>query len=84
MAEKIIKEKAPDIPIIVCVNKIDLTTHEHLKEVTELLRNSYGFYVKEISSKTGDKLDALLEAVHDAITKSRLSTLPRRNRIGKP
>ncbi len=84
VAEKIIKDEAPDVPTIVCANKIDLTTNEHLKEVTELLRNSYGLYVREISSKTGDKLDTLLEAVHDVITKSRWSTLPRRNHIGKP
>ena len=70
-AETIIKNEAPDIPIIVCANKIDLTTTEHLKEVTESLRNFYGFYVTEISSKTGDKLDMLLEAVHDVITKLR-------------
>ena len=67
MAEKIIKEKSPNIPIIICVNKIDLTTHEHLKQVTESLRNVYGFHVREISSTTGDKLDMLLEAVHEAI-----------------
>jgi GTP-binding protein HflX len=84
VAKKIIKEKAPDIPIIVCANKIDLTMNEHLKQVTELLRSMYGFHVREMSSKTGDKLDTLLEAVHDAITKSRGSALPNRNLIGKP
>jgi GTP-binding protein HflX len=67
MAEKIIKEKSPNIPIIICVNKIDLTTHEHLKQVTELLRNVDEFPIVEISSKTGEELDTLLETVHDAI-----------------
>jgi len=67
-AEKIMKDEAPDIPIVVCANKIDLTTNEHLKQVTELLRNFYGFHVTEISSTTGDRLDTLLEAVHEAIT----------------
>ena len=66
-AEKIMKGEAPDIPIVVCANKIDLTTNEHLKQVTELLRNVHGFHVIEISSTTGDKLDMLLEAVHEAI-----------------
>lgn len=70
-AKAIIKEKAPGIPVIVCVNKTDLTSNEHLKEVTELLTNSQGFCVRQISSKTGDGLDTLLDAVQDAITKSR-------------
>ncbi len=66
-AEKLIKDETHDIPIIVCANKIDLTADEHLKEVTESLRNFYGLRVIEISSKTGDKLDTLLEAVNDVI-----------------
>lgn len=69
-AKTIIKEKAPDIPVIVCVNKTDLTTNEHIKEVIELLTKSHGFHVREISSKTGDGVDRLLEAIEDAIMKS--------------
>ncbi len=83
VAAKIIKEKAPSIPIVVCANKIDLTMNEHLNEVTELLKNHFGFHVIEISSKTGEKLDTLLETIHDAITKSGPSKPPSRNHTRK-
>ncbi|MFH0849003.1 MAG: GTPase HflX [archaeon] len=70
-AETIIKEKAPGIPVIICVNKIDLATNEHLKEVTERLKNVHETSVREISSKTGDNLSALLDDVYGMLSKSR-------------
>jgi GTP-binding protein HflX len=60
-ARKIMDKELSGVPILICVNKIDITTREHLDKVLEEIRKIFDTEeILEVSSKTGTNLPELL------------------------
>jgi GTP-binding protein HflX len=52
------------VPVQVCVNKIDITDRDHLNQVSKEIRKIFGqIEIIEISSKTGDNVQQLLQTI---------------------
>ena len=52
------------VPVLICLNKIDLATHEHLEKVFEETRRVFEHEeIVEISSKTGSNVQELLQKI---------------------
>jgi len=57
------------VPVLICINKTDLTTREHLDEVlTETRKIFEKDEILEISSKTGANLPSLLQKISEKLT----------------
>jgi len=55
------------VPVQVCVNKVDITNREHLNEVNLEIRKIFGpIEIIEISSKTGENVQMLLQRIAEA------------------
>jgi GTP-binding protein HflX len=60
-ARKIMDEKLSGVPVLICINKIDIATREHLDKVLEETRKIFDTEeILEVSSKTGANLPELL------------------------
>ncbi|WP_455278163.1 GTPase HflX [[Eubacterium] cellulosolvens] len=60
-ARKIMDERLGGVPVIICINKIDIATREHLDKVLEETRKIFtAEKILEVSSKTGVNLPELL------------------------
>ncbi len=63
-SHKAMQKEVPGVPILVCVNKIDIATREHLDEVLKKVRRIFETEeVIEISSKTGANESVLLSKI---------------------
>jgi len=62
----VLARKLEGVPVQVCVNKVDITNREHLNKVNEEIRKIFGpIEIIEISSKTGDNVQMLLQRIAD-------------------
>ncbi|MGO9644626.1 MAG: GTP-binding protein, partial [Candidatus Bathyarchaeia archaeon] len=62
----VLARKLEGVPVQVCVNKVDITNREHLDKVNEEIRKIFGpIEIIEISSKTGDNVQMLLQRIAD-------------------
>jgi GTP-binding protein HflX len=60
-ARKIMNKELSGVPILICINKIDIATREHLDDVLEETRKIFDKEeMLELSSKTGANLPELL------------------------
>jgi GTP-binding protein HflX len=60
-ARKIMDERLSGVPVIICINKIDIATRKHLDKVLEETRRIFTTEeILEVSSKTGVNLPELL------------------------
>ena len=56
------------VPILICINKVDIASREHLDEVIEETRKIFGgVEIIEISSKTGANVPNLLQKVAERL-----------------
>ena len=62
------QNEVPGVPIIVCVNKIDITAREHLDKVVKEVRRIFETDdIMEISSKTGANESVLLSKIEERL-----------------
>jgi len=60
-ARKIMDKELSGVPVLICINKIDIATREHLDKVIEETRKIFDKEeILEVSSKTGANLPELL------------------------
>jgi GTPase Era involved in 16S rRNA processing len=57
-------QEIKDIPVLICLNKIDLATREHLDKVFQETRRIFEHEeIMKISSKTGTNVQELLQKI---------------------
>ncbi len=63
-----LQKEVPSVPILVCVNKIDIATREHLDKVLKEVRRIFETEeIMEISSKTGANESVLLSKIGERL-----------------
>jgi GTP-binding protein HflX len=62
------QKEVPGVPILICVNKIDIATREHLDKVVKEVRRIFKTEeIMEISSKTGANESVLLSKIEEKL-----------------
>jgi GTP-binding protein HflX len=63
-SREIMQKEFSGVPVVICINKIDITTEDHLKQVLEVTRKVFTTEeMLNISSKTGANLSSLLQRI---------------------
>lgn len=71
-ARKIMDKELSGVPVLICINKIDIATREHLDKVLEETRKIFDTEeILEVSSKTGVNLPELLSKITEMLTSAR-------------
>jgi GTP-binding protein HflX len=61
---EVMAQEIKGVPVLICINKIDLATREHLDRVSEETRRVFEHEeIVEISSKTGSNVQELLQKI---------------------
>ena len=56
------------VPVLICINKVDIASREHLDKVLEETRKIFGFgEIIEISSKTGANVPELIQKISEKL-----------------
>ena len=64
-----VSEELCGVPILICINKVDIASREHLDKVVHGTREIFGTgETVEISSKTGANVPDLLEKIDERIS----------------
>jgi GTP-binding protein HflX len=67
-SHEIMKKEIHGVPILICINKVDLATREHLDKVFAETRKTFERdEILEISSKTGANLPNLLQRISEKL-----------------
>ena len=67
-SHEIMDKEIQGVPVLICINKVDLATREHLDKVLEETRKIFGNdEILEISSKTGANLANLLRKISEKL-----------------
>ena len=67
-SHEIMDKEIQGVPILICINKVDLATREHLDKVlVETRRIFEGDEILEISSQTGANLPSLLRKISERL-----------------
>jgi len=67
-SHEIMNKEIHGVPVLICINKVDLATREHLDKVLEETRKIFGNdEILEISSKTGANLANLLRKISEKL-----------------
>jgi GTP-binding protein HflX len=67
-SHEIMNKEIHGVPILICINKVDLATREHLDKVFAETRKIFeGDEILEISSKTGANLPNLLRKISEKL-----------------
>jgi GTP-binding protein HflX len=62
--QKVMAQEVKDVPVLICLNKIDLATREHVDKVFQETRRIFEHEeIMEISSKTGTNVQELLQRI---------------------
>jgi GTPase len=70
-SSEIMKKEFSGVPVVVCINKIDIVTESHLKEVLEVTRKVFeSEEILTISSKTGANLSSLLQRIVERLDRN--------------
>ena len=68
VSHEMLEKEVKDVPLVICVNKVDIATREHLDQVLEEVGRVFeGEEIMEISSKTGTNVPDLLERIAEKI-----------------
>jgi len=68
-SHEVMQKEVEGVPVLVCVNKVDIATREHLDDVLAEIRKIFGEdEILEISSKTGANLPILLRKISEKLT----------------
>jgi GTP-binding protein HflX len=61
---KVMAQEIKNVPVLICLNKVDLATREHLDKVFQETRRVFALEeIVEISSKTGSNVQKLLQKI---------------------
>jgi 50S ribosomal subunit-associated GTPase HflX len=67
-SHEIMNKEIHGVPILICINKVDLATREHLDQVLAETRKIFDkCEILEISSKTGANLPTLLQKISEKL-----------------
>jgi len=67
-SHEIMNKEIHGVPVLICINKVDLATREHLDKVLAETRKIFeGDEILEISAKTGTNLPSLLQKVSERL-----------------
>jgi GTP-binding protein HflX len=67
-SHEIMSKEIHDVPVLICINKVDLVTREHLDQVLAETRKIFEEdEILEISAKTGTNLSGLLQKVSERL-----------------
>jgi len=67
-SHEIMNKEIHGVPVLICINKVDLATREHLDEVLAETRKIFEEdEVLEISAKTGANLPSLLRKISERL-----------------
>jgi GTPase Era involved in 16S rRNA processing len=67
-SHEVMQKEVPGVPILICVNKIDIATREHLDKVVKEARRIFETEeIIEISSKTGANRSVLLSKIEEKL-----------------
>ena len=68
-SHEVMSKEIHGVPVLICINKVDLTTREHLDEILAETRKIFEKdEILEISSKTGANLPNLLQKISEKLT----------------
>mgnify|MGYP006268786095 FL=1 len=68
-SHEIMNKEMQDVPVLICINKVDIATREHLDEVFSETRKIFERdEILEISAKTGANLPKLLRRISEKLT----------------
>ncbi|MGD0689147.1 MAG: GTPase HflX [Candidatus Bathyarchaeia archaeon] len=68
-SHEVMTKEIHGVPVLICINKVDLTTREHLDKVLAETRKVFEKdEMLEISSKTGANLQTLLQKISEKLT----------------
>ncbi|MGA8857794.1 MAG: GTPase, partial [Candidatus Bathyarchaeia archaeon] len=68
-SHEVMTKEIHGVPVLICINKVDLTTREHLDKVLAETRKIFEKdEILEISSKTGANLPGLLQRISEKLT----------------
>jgi GTP-binding protein HflX len=67
----VMRNKISGVPVLVCINKVDVASREHLDKVLEETRKIFATEdIVEISSKTGTNVPSLLQKITNRLNSS--------------
>lgn len=67
-SHEVMEKEVKGVPILICINKVDITSREHLGEVLDEVHKIFGSgEILEISSKTGVNVPELLLRIGDRL-----------------
>jgi len=68
-SREVIQKEVTGVPVLICINKIDIATREHLDNVLAETRKIFGAEeILEISAKTGVNVPCLLRKISEKPT----------------
>lgn len=73
-SREIMEKEVSGVPVLICINKVDIAAREHLDKVLEETRKVFGAgEIMEISSKTGANVPDLLQKIAERLKAPLLS-----------
>lgn len=64
----VMEKEITGVPVLICINKVDIASREHLDKVLEETRKIFGFgEIIEISSKTGANVPELIQKISEKL-----------------
>ena len=67
-SHEVMQKEFSGVPFLICINKIDIATDEHLERVIEETRKAFGTEeILKISSKTGANVPDLLQKIAESL-----------------
>ena len=68
-SQEVMQKEISGVPVLICINKIDVTTREHLNEVIREVRSIFRTeQMLEISAKAGNNVSALVQNIVERLT----------------
>ena len=65
---EIMEKEISDVPVLICINKVDIASREHLDKIIDETRKAFaGKEIVEISSKTGANMQGLLQKISERL-----------------
>lgn len=73
-SREIMEKDVSGVPVLICINEVDIATREHLDKVIEETRKVFGTEeILEISSNTGANVPDLLQKIAERLSAPHLS-----------
>jgi len=67
-SHEVMRKEISGVPVLICINKVDIASREHLDEVLEETRKTFATEeIVEISSKTGANVPDLLQKIAERL-----------------